>query len=505
VTKADGADGAGRWARLRFSIVGPLLAAPPGPGELATLLAGLAGKEWLHPTKGTPVRFAASTLQRWYYTALKASDPIEVLRRRLRKDTGEHRAMTPHLRAALRAQYDAHTGWSMQLHADNLRELVRADPSLGPMPSYPTVRRYMRAHGLVKVRRKRADTPGAQRAAERLASREVRSYEAEFVNGLWHADFHVSSRPVLTREGRWAQAYLLGILDDYSRRLCHGQFYLSERTEVFVHGTSQAGQKCDLPGAYMTDNGSAMTSAEFVQGLERLSIVHETTLPYSPYQNAKMECFWGSVEGRFMPMLEGVSDLTLDLLNEAFQAWAHEDYNRKVHSEIGVAPLERFLAGKRVGRPCPSSDDLRRAFRLQERRKQRRSDGTVSIEGRRYEVPSRYRHLETVTVRYARWDLASVDMVDPRAGTVLCPLYPLDKARNADAQRRLVDDTPTDPEAAAVEAPAPTGIAPLLRALMAKQKETGLPPAYLPKEEPLVEATEPETTAPETPDPEEAA
>ncbi|MCC6383297.1 MAG: hypothetical protein IT304_12395 [Dehalococcoidia bacterium] len=166
MAKTDGADAAERWARLRFSIVGPLLAAPPGRGELAGLLAGLAAKEWKHPTKGTPARFAASTLERWYYAALKAKDPIEVLRRRLRKDAGQHRAMMPKLRAALRSQYEAHTGWSMQLHADNLRELVRADPSLGPMPSYPTVRRYMRAHGLVKVRRKRLDTPGDRRQLE---------------------------------------------------------------------------------------------------------------------------------------------------------------------------------------------------------------------------------------------------------------------------------------------------------------------------------------------------
>jgi len=484
VTKTDGAEGAERWARLRFSIVGPLLAAPPGPGELATLLAGLADKEWKHPTKGTPVRFAASTLERWYYAALKARDPIADLRRRSRKDAGQHRAMTPKLRSVLRAQYDAHTGWSMQLHADNLRELVKADPSLGPMPSYPTVRRYMRAHGLVKVRRRRTDTPGAQRAAERLAAREVRSYEVDVVNGLWHADFHVCSRQVLTRDGRWVTPRLFGALDDHSRFLCHGQFYLDETTEAFVHGTSQALQKCDLPAAYMTDNGSAMISGELGQGLERLSILHETTLPYSPYQNAKKEVFWAVVEGRFMPMLEGVAELTLELLNEAFQAWAQGDYNQKVHSELGVTPLERFLRGKRVGRPCPSSDELRRAFRLQESRRQRRSDGTVSIEGKRYEVPSRYRHLETVTVRYARWDLASVEMVDARSNKALCALYPLDKTRNADAERRRLDDTPSDPAAAAAagDAPQPSGVAPLLRALMAKQKETGLPPAYLPQE-----------------------
>jgi putative transposase len=38
-----------RWAHLRFSIVGPLLAAPPARGELQAELERLAAKEWLHP------------------------------------------------------------------------------------------------------------------------------------------------------------------------------------------------------------------------------------------------------------------------------------------------------------------------------------------------------------------------------------------------------------------------------------------------------------------------
>ena len=45
-----------------------------------------------------------------------------------------------------------------------------------------------------------------------------------------------------------------------------------------------------------------------------------------------------------------------------------------------------LLAGPSVGRPCPEPEALRRAFRLQEARTQRRTDGTVSIEGVRFEV-----------------------------------------------------------------------------------------------------------------------
>lgn len=467
-----------RWARLRFSIVGPLLAAPPARGELRAELERLAAKEWRHPTKGTPKRFGLSTIERWYYAALRDRDPLAALRRRPRKDSGVQRVMNAALQRALRAQHGAHRRWSYQLHYDNLVVLVEQDTALAPMPSYTTVLRFMKAVGLLRVRgpRRPRDTAGAERAASRLESLEVRSYEAEYVNGLWHADFHVGSRSVLLPSGEWVRPHLFCALDDHSRLICHVQWYLGETTEAYVHGLSQGFQKRDLPGSIMTDRGGAEMAGEAVQGLERLPVLHLPTLPYSPYQNAKQEVLWAQVEGRLLPMLEGVKDLTLDVLNEATQAWAELDYNRRVHDELGTTPLDRFVNGKRVGRACPSSEALRRAFRLESTRRQRRSDGTVSIEGKRFEVPSRYRHLERVTVRYARWDLTAVDLVDARADTVLCVLHPLDKAKNADGARRALEPGPIDDAE-----PPPEGMAPLLKKLLADYAATGLPPAYLPK------------------------
>jgi hypothetical protein len=134
----------------------------------------------------------------------------------------------------------------------------------------------------------------------------------------------------------------------------------------------------------MSDNGSAMIAAEISEGLSRLGILHQTTLPYSPYQNGKQEAFWGSVEGRLMAMLDYGPDLTLSALNEATQAWVEHDYNRKIHSEMRATPVDCFLAGPSVLRDCPDSDALRLAFTRTESRTQRRSDGTIVINGRRF-------------------------------------------------------------------------------------------------------------------------
>jgi putative transposase len=110
---------------------------------------------------------------------------------------------------------------------------------------------------------------------------------------------------------------MLGIIDDHSRLCCHAQWYLAEGAEELCHGLCQAFQKRALPRALMSDKGSAMLAAETTEGLARLSILHETTLPYAPFQNGKQESFWNGVEGRLLPMLEGVVDLTLDQLGRS--------------------------------------------------------------------------------------------------------------------------------------------------------------------------------------------
>ena len=470
-----------RWAQLRFSVIGQLLASPPEKGALAAALAELAARTWSHPTTGAPVRFGASTIERWYYRALRErQDPVGILRRKRRRDAGRQTAMSDALRQALLAQYAAHKGWSAQLHHDNLVALAAKQPALRPVPSYSTLRRFLHAHGLDR-RRPRASrrTAGAERAEARLDDREVRSYEAEHVNSLWHWDCHYGSRKILTPRGEWRTPILFGVLDDRSRLACHLQWYLAETAENVAHGLSQAFQKRGLPRAALSDNGAAMTAAEITEGLARLGILHQTTLPYSPYQNAKQEAFWGPVEGRLIAMLENVPDLTLAMLNEATQAWAEHEYNRKLHSEIGEAPVARFLRGPEVTRPSPDSAALRLAFTRTERRTQRKSDGTLVIEGRRFELPNRYRHLLEVEVRFASWDLGAIHLVDERSGKVFCRLYPQDKTKNASGLRRPLDQVSEQP----VTAKPSTGMAPLLARLIDQQAATGLPPPYLPKDE----------------------
>jgi hypothetical protein len=104
-----------RWARLRFAIIGPLLAAPPDAGALRATLTALASTTRQHPTTGLPVTFGISTLERWFYRARRARlDPVAALKTSVRTDVGRSRVMTTAVIEALTAQYNV---FALGLHA----------------------------------------------------------------------------------------------------------------------------------------------------------------------------------------------------------------------------------------------------------------------------------------------------------------------------------------------------------------------------------------------------
>ena len=468
-----------RWARLRLLIIGQLLAAPPARGELKPRLIDLSRQIWRHPIHGRDVKFGLSTLERWLALARRSPDPAKLLATVPRSDLGSMRVIGPELAGAIQAQYLAHPKWDVQLHYDNLKLVVEQDK----LPSYSSVRRFFRAEGLW---REREPLSGPQRAALPDGTREVRSFEVTHVGTLTHLDGHQGSLPVLNQHGKWITPIGLCVIDDYSRLILHLQWYGHENTECLVHCYCQALQRRGLPRAIYSDNGSAMISGEFRAGLHHLGILGLNTRPRSAWMNGKQETLWGRIEGRLMAMLDAVPNLTLAQLNEASFAWVEHEYHQTAHRELkGATPLQRFIAGPSVMRECPDSATLRRHFRIEVKRTQRRSDGTVSLDGIRFEIPQVFGHLRELRLRYARWDRSCADIVDPGSGAVQATIYPLDKARHADGRRRSIAKpmgvssrpmTQLKGEGAVAQG---DGKAPLLRHLQARFAATGLPPAYL--------------------------
>jgi putative transposase len=115
-------------------------------GRVSKRLEALAARTWRHPFTGLDVRFGTSTIQRWYYAARGSADPVSVLRNHVRRDVGRSPSFSLQAAETLRALYAEHPGWNAQLHHDNLRVKL-AEVGIESCPSYPSVLRYLKAHG----------------------------------------------------------------------------------------------------------------------------------------------------------------------------------------------------------------------------------------------------------------------------------------------------------------------------------------------------------------------
>ena len=267
-----------RWGQLRHAIIGQLLASPPEKGNLKAELARLAEIDWTHPTTGEPTRFAAPTIERWYYKARRKDDPVTALSTKQRSDAGFRTILKGAQQELLIALYNAHMDWSVKLFYINLEAQLEMHPEFGELPHPAAVRRFLQRRGMFRQPKlTHRDTAGAETANNRKETFEVRSYEATHVGSLYHWDAHIGSCSILTQSGEWRYPVLLCVLDDRSRLACHVQWYWSENAENVAHVLMQAIMKRGLPRSGMSDNGGAMIAAEVSEGLGRLGIEHQRT------------------------------------------------------------------------------------------------------------------------------------------------------------------------------------------------------------------------------------
>lgn len=479
-----------RWAQFRYGVVGPLLVAPPQQrGELRAQLQELADRVWPHPLTGAPVRFGCSTVERWYYTALRAKDPITALSQRRRCDRGRFLAVPAVAQERLVEQYRQYPGWSTQLHAETLAAWWTTDAAVAglPVPSVRTVQRFLRRRGLRRRQgplTRGVQTDEAERTRERLEQFEVRSYRVTHAHALWHVDFHHGKQQVLDDHGERMTPVLIAYIDDHTRFVPHAQWYPAENTEAVVHTFVQAVRRSALPRAVLSDNGKPFVAAEMKEGLGRLGVLARTTLCYAPHQNGKIECFWGAVEGRLMAQLVHERELTLYRLNRLTQAWLLADYHRQLHGGLASTPIECLQTAPSVGRPPPDAATLDAAFTRRIARKQRQSDGTVVLQKRRFEVPSRYRHMRDLVVRQAHWRPSVVYLIDDDRDQVLCRLPECDPAANASGQRRQ-NESPVFSDGDTCELPSeppvpPAGLPPVVASWEDALSRTGMPTPFLP-------------------------
>ncbi len=244
--------------------------------------------------------------------------------------------------------------------AAHIAEIIRTQN--GWSPHERTLQRHFRALGL-----SRAQLTGQNIAFGR--------FEANHPNELWVGD--AVHGPVIAGK----KAILFCFCDDHSRLVTAHRWTHSEDTLSAQAALRRGILSRGIPGTVYLDNGSPFVSRQLLRALAVLGIRLVHSRPGRPMGRGKIERFFRTVREQFLIEVSHSDISSLEVLEERFQGWVEQVYHRRIHSETGQTPLERFSVKPKI----PELALVREAFLFSESRTVTKT-ATVSLYGNDYEV-----------------------------------------------------------------------------------------------------------------------
>lgn len=374
-------------ALFRLSVLGPLTSRLDLPhGERKRLLKELASRSYEIPGSRR-CYLSEKTIEAWFYAWRRGG--IDALAPRARRDKG-HSKLAPELQALILQAKRENPKRSL----DELRRLLEAQGVVAKGTlKRTTLHRLLQRHGLSRP------TGADSQVVER------RSYVAQRAGDIWYGD--VMHGPKVTIKGQLRKVYLVSLMDDASRLIAHTAFCPGE-TALDIEGVlKQAILKRSLPRKLVIDNGPGYRAESLQSICARLAIALVYCRPYEPEAKGKLERWHRVVRAQFLSELTHQHLHSLETLNTCLWAWVEQIYHQKVHSTLGCTPLQRWQQDLESLRSLgPFASDLDALFYHRQSRRVRK-DGTVSFEGRTFEVP------------YALVGRTVQLVVDPQAGKVV--------------------------------------------------------------------------------------
>ena len=352
-----------RVAVFRFGVIHDLIngnGADQGPQEW--LLRQKCARKWEIPYS-EKTRIGRSTILRWVRLYRKSNGKIESLYPVDRSDRGKSRTLDEETILGLVSVRQEMPKATAPILIKTMAERGLVAP--GTVLNLSAVYRFLHQRQLMRVNSHQPE--------------DRRKFEAELPNDLWQSD--VMHGPLIEVGGKMKKSYLIAMIDDHSRLITHGEFYLSEGIASYADALEAALLKRGLPRKLYVDNGAAFRSLHLEHVTASLAIALIHSPPYKPQGRGKIERFFRSVREDF---LVGFRGKTLDDLNISFDAWLTDIYHSRKHTSTGQSPFERFTSHMSCLRAAPA--DLRDHFRKAARRTVAK-DRTLSINGKLYEAP----------------------------------------------------------------------------------------------------------------------
>jgi transposase InsO family protein len=383
-------DHATEVALWRYGLIVPLLATDLHPAEARCIRTGILERKHVFPGEGKARGISERTLRRWLLSYRQGG--FEGLKPKTRKDRGRPRNIEPEVlekAAALREEVPERS-------TRQIIDILALDPGTrAGRLKRSTLSRHL--HRLGKTRRLLKTPKGS-----------FRRYEKDRPNAQWQSDvWHGPYLPDPRNPGMKRRTYLIAFMDDHSRLVTHGAFYLSEDLPNLLDCLKKALLKRGLPAHLYCDNGVIYTSRQFSRIVAELGIHHISARPYAPEGKGKIERFWLTVDSSFLPELRARPAKDLQELNVLFAAWLEQGYHHWRNRETGETPVARFARGLGDIR-LPDPVRLSQVFLWLEDRKVDKT-GQVPFQGNRYEVDPRLAGRK-VQLRYDPFDLSIIQV-----------------------------------------------------------------------------------------------
>jgi len=347
-------------AVFRFGVIHEFVGgASLSSSEKVRLIREKCLRKWIIPYSDR-TRISENSIYRWIRRYRASGGKIESLYPHPRNDTGKSRKLTEEAIAEMVCARKENPHGSVVRLLTDLKQGNRVPRQTG----LTTIYRVLHQHGLMDK------TPGAE---------DLRKFEAELPNDIWQSD--VMHGPRVDVQGTQRKTYLIAFLDDHSRLIVSGGFYLSENLISFMDAFEKALGKRGLPRKLYVDNGAAYRSRQLEFTCASLAVALIHARPYKPQGKGKIERFFRTVRSDYLP---GADISCLENLNTSFTTWLDETYHQRKHSATGMTPFYRFTRNLACIRPAPR--DLTNYFRRAVYRTVAR-DRTVTLEGRLFEAP----------------------------------------------------------------------------------------------------------------------
>jgi len=361
-------------ALWRYGIISPLLHRDANDLPAGEVLDLASWNRYVHPN-GTHITLSAETLRKWLYRYLHFG--LSGLMGKTRSDKGNHK-ISDDIASTMAAMRIEHPRWTI---ARMIQELACTGKWNGQKPSRSAIYRFAKANNLQRD--------------PHIDPEPTRPFAFDHFGQLWLADY--LHGPKLFDGKKKQKTYLHVILDDCSRFIVHGGFYLTESVEPLIYDLMGAVRRFGIPQRFYTDNGAAYSSRHLKILCARSAIDLVHTPPYKPQGRGKVERIFRTVRDQFLCD----KYKSLKQINDAFKIWMSR-YHETLHSSLECSPLQKRLQVKNVCRVLPPSTDIDALFRM-ERRCRVYNDSTIRFKKIKYEVPDCLPG-SRVTIYYMPWD-----------------------------------------------------------------------------------------------------